>query len=421
MQRASSRRQPHRRCPDSELPIYTIIVALYREEAIVAHLLKALDQLDYPRAKLDTKLVVEADDLTTIAALRVARTRFPFEIVVAPPGTHRTKPRALNIALPFARGALTCVFDAEDEPSSTQLRQAAGLFARAPADLACLQARLVVDNHADNWLTRLYAIDYATLFEVVDPGFANLRLPVPLGGSSNHFRTAALHAVGGWDAWNVTEDADLGLRLARFGYEVATFDSETLEEAPAALPAFLRQRTRWLKGWMQTLFINARNPVRLGRELGRLRASCTLIGLGGAIIGALLWPLFCVSPLADAVYGPLLAPQSASEILHSRLWCFNAVYGAIALFGSIGLAMQRQNLRDLWPSLLLWPIYQGLITIAAWRAAVELWRNPYGWAKTEHGLAKSSRRGLVNIRGGDTKLRSAPARLNRQAAFPRHA
>jgi hypothetical protein len=172
---------------------------------------------------------------------------------------------------------------------------------------------------------------------------------------------------------------------------------------------------------MQTLFINARNPVRLGRELGRLRASCTLIGLGGAIIGALLWPLFCVSLLADAVYGPLLAPQSASDILHSTLWCFNAVYGAIALFGSIGLAMQRQNLRDLWPSLLLWPIYQGLITIAAWRAAVELWRNPYGWAKTEHGLARSSRRGLVNIRGGDTKLRSAPARLNRQAAFPRHA
>jgi hypothetical protein len=236
---------------DAELPIYTIIVALYREQAVIDHLLDALDAIDYPRAKLDTKIVVEADDFPTIQALRAARTRFPFEIVVAPPGRPRTKPRALNIALPFARGALTCVFDAEDVPSSTQLRQAAEVFANAAPDLACLQARLVIDNHTDSWLTRLYAIDYATLFEVVDPGFANLKLPVPLGGSSNHFRTEALHAVGGWDAWNVTEDADLGLRVARFGYEVATFDAETLEEAPAALPAFLRQRTRWLKGWMR--------------------------------------------------------------------------------------------------------------------------------------------------------------------------
>jgi hypothetical protein len=236
---------------DAELPVYTIIVALYREEAVVGHLLAALGRLDYPRAKLDTKIVVESDDIGTIAALRAARTRFPFEIVVAPPGLPRTKPRALNVALPFARGDLTCVFDAEDEPERLQLRRAAEIFAGVSPDTACLQARLIVDNHADNWLTRLYAIDYATLFEVINPGYANMKLPLPLGGSSNHFRTGALRAVGGWDAWNVTEDADLGLRLARFRYRAATFDSETLEEVPAAIPAFLRQRTRWLKGWMR--------------------------------------------------------------------------------------------------------------------------------------------------------------------------
>lgn len=155
---------------DADLPIYTIVVALYREEAVVAHLIAALERLDYPRAKLDVKIVVEADDAQTIAALRRLRSRLPFEIVVAPRGAPRTKPRALNVALPFARGSLLCVFDAEDEPDPRQLRHAAEVFAQIAPDIACLQARLVVDNYADNWLTRLYAIDYATLFEVTDPG-----------------------------------------------------------------------------------------------------------------------------------------------------------------------------------------------------------------------------------------------------------
>jgi cellulose synthase/poly-beta-1,6-N-acetylglucosamine synthase-like glycosyltransferase len=377
---------------DADLPIYTIIVALYREEAVIAQLLAALQRLDYPRAKLDIKIVVEADDLPTISALRAARGRYPFDIVIAPPGVPRTKPRALNVALPFARGALTCVFDAEDQPDISQLRRAAEVFAQSPPDLACLQARLVVDNYADNWLTKLYAIDYATLFEVIDPGLAKMSLPIPLGGTSNHFRTAALRAVGGWDAWNVTEDADLGLRLARFGYKVATFDSQTLEEVPAAVPAFLRQRTRWIKGWLQTLFINARNPRRLIHELGFVPAACTMVGLGSAIIGALFWPIFAIWLGRDALFGPLLAPQTASDILHSTLWCFNAGFGAFAVFGAIAIAMKRQKLGALWPWLFLWPLYQALVTIAAWYAVAELWRNPYGWAKTEHGLAKSSRR-----------------------------
>jgi cellulose synthase/poly-beta-1,6-N-acetylglucosamine synthase-like glycosyltransferase len=190
----------------------------------------------------------------------------------------------------------------------------------------------------------------------------------------------------------VTEDADLGLRLARFGYKVATFDSETLEEVPAAIPAFLRQRTRWLKGWTQTLFVNARNPRRLFRELGSVAASCTLVGLGSAIVGALLWPFFAFLLILDAAFGPLLAPQSTAEIIDSTLWCFNALFGAVALFGPIAIAMKRQKLQALWPWLVLWPLYQALITIAAWCAIIELWRNPFGWAKTEHGLAKSTRK-----------------------------
>ena len=216
-------------------------------------------------------------------------------------------------------------------------------------------------------------------------------LPIPLGGTSNHFRTAALREVGGWDAWNVTEDADLGLRLARFGYHVATFDSETFEEVPAAVPAFLRQRTRWIKGWMQTLFINGRNPRRLVQELGLASAACTLIGLASAILGALLWAVFCLLLLWNLVLEPLPVPQNTGEFLHAALWCFNAFFGALAVFGAITLGMQRQKLGQLWPWLFLWPAYQALVTIAAWRAALELWRDPFGWAKTEHGLARSSR------------------------------
>lgn len=271
------------------------------------------------------------------------------------------------------------------------MRRAAEIFAKSAPDLACLQARLLVDNYQDNWLTRLYAIDYATLFEVVDLGLARLALPIPLGGTSNHLRTAILRRIGGWDAWNVTEDADLGLRLARFGYSVATFDSETFEEVPAAVPAFLRQRTRWIKGWLQTLFVNARNPRRLARELGLVSAACTVIGLASAILGALFWPVFGLLLLWNIVLEPLPMPQSTGEFLHSTLWCFNAFFGAFAIFGAIAIGMKRQKLGALWPWLLLWPVYQALITIAAWRAVIELWRNPFGWAKTEHGLAKSSR------------------------------
>jgi cellulose synthase/poly-beta-1,6-N-acetylglucosamine synthase-like glycosyltransferase len=379
------------RLADADLPLYTIIVALYREEAVIAQLLAALERLDYPHAKLDTKIVVEADDAGTIAALHAAGRRFPFEMIIAPPGSPRTKPRALNVALPFARGALTCVFDAEDKPERSQLRRAAEIFATSTANLACLQARLVTDNYRDNWLTRLYALDYATLFEVIVPGLARLALPIPLGGTSNHFRTAALRAVGGWDAWNVTEDADLGLRLARFGYQVGTLDSETLEEVPAAVPAFLRQRTRWIKGWMQTLFINARNPRRLVQELGFVSAICTVTGLGSAVLGALFWPIFGLLLLWNVVLEPLPIPQSTGEVLHSTLWCFNAGFGVLAIFGAIAIGMRRQKLGGLWPWLVLWPAYQALVTIAAWRAIFELWRDPFGWAKTEHGLARSSR------------------------------
>jgi glycosyltransferase XagB len=235
----------------NELPVYTIIVALYDEAAAAPGLVAALRRLDYPPEKLDIKLALEPDDVRTRVALDLLGLGPPFEIVLAPEVGPRTKPKALNAALALARGTFTAVFDAEDRPAPDQLHRALDAFLAERETMACVQARLTIDNTDDGWLARLFTAEYAGLFDVLLPGLARRRLPLPLGGSSNHFRTAALRAVGGWDAYNVTEDADLGMRLARYGYGVAVIGSTTYEEAPARIAPWLRQRTRWFKGWMR--------------------------------------------------------------------------------------------------------------------------------------------------------------------------
>jgi hypothetical protein len=244
---------------DDKLPDYTIVIALYREARVVEDLIRALDELDYPRSKLDIKLVVEQRDPETISRLVSLGLPARYEIVVAPPGPPETKPRALNIALSSARGELIVVYDAEDAPSGDQLRLAAARFA-ADKNLDCLQARLAIRNDDESWLSHLFAIEYATLFDFINPGLCALDLPIALGGSSNHFRVRSLVDIGAWDEWNVTEDADLGIRLARFGYKVRALDSDTSEEAPHELGNWFRQRVRWQKGWMQTLIVHSRRP-----------------------------------------------------------------------------------------------------------------------------------------------------------------
>jgi glycosyltransferase XagB len=239
---------------ERELPLYTIIAPMHREAAVAAQFLAALRALDYPAAKLDAKIVLEHDDAETAEALRAAAPPPWVEIVLAPPGEPRTKPRALNAALPLARGRLLTIFDAEDRPEPGQLRRAAEAFAAAGPRLACLQARLLIDNADRGWLAYFFAIGYAALFDVINPGLAALGLPIPLGGTSNHFRTDILRRVVGWDAWNVTEDADLGLRFACLGYQVGVLDAVTREDAPLSLRNWMGQRTRWMKGWMRLEF-----------------------------------------------------------------------------------------------------------------------------------------------------------------------
>jgi glycosyltransferase XagB len=235
--------------PDEEEVVYSVIVPLRGEARVVDQLLSAIERLNYPTEKLDVIIAVEANDDDTRAAITARKHRIPITVIPVPTGKPTTKPKALNVALPFARGIFTVIYDAEDRPERNQLRTALKAFRSAGNDLACVQARLCIDTQT-SWLARYFTAEYAGHFDVFLPKLAVLGLPLPLGGSSNHFRTEALREVCGWDPYNVTEDADLGMQLARFGYRSAVIDSTTYEEAPSDCCRWLGQRTRWFKGWM---------------------------------------------------------------------------------------------------------------------------------------------------------------------------
>jgi cellulose synthase/poly-beta-1,6-N-acetylglucosamine synthase-like glycosyltransferase len=383
------RRQP-RTFSDDCLPTYSIVIALYREAAAVPDLVAALRAFDYPAEKLDIKFVLEPGDDETRNAIHRLQLGPPFETVVAPDRGPRTKPKALNAALPFVRGAFVAVFDAEDRPEPDQLRLALEAFVANDERLACVQARLTIDNTADTWLTRVFTAEYAGLFDVFLPGLAAWRLPLPLGGSSNHFRTSVLRRIGAWDPYNVTEDADLGMRLARFGYRTAVIPSTTYEEAPSRFGPWLRQRTRWFKGWMQTWLVHMRSPLRLAGELGLPGFAVFQLLVGGTVLAALVHALFAArlawmmttSPPDGAMFFGMLGFDAAT---------LASGYLISAALGLIGLA-RRRLLGCAW-ALLLMPLYWLLLSVAAWRALFQLMRDPYRWEKTEHGLARTSRIG----------------------------
>ncbi len=390
--------EPLRRPPrteDRDLPVYTIVVPLYRETKLVPRLIAALDALDYPAPKKDVKIVVEGDDEETAAAL--ARLRLPgyVEVLVAPPGAPRTKPRALNVALPLARGAFLVVYDAEDVPDPGQLRLAIATFARAGPDVACLQARLVIDNTRDDWIARLFTIEYAALFDVVNPGLAAMGLPIPLGGTSNHFRVEVLRRLGGWDSWNVTEDADLGIRLALAGHRVLDLPSFTLEEAPAGLGRWMRQRSRWMKGFVQVVVTHSRRPWRAWRALGPVPFFAAVTATLGTVLSALGYPLFASLALFDLAEGRLAGATSPLEALQASIGLTVFAAGCVAMFAPAVVGLARRRWWSLMPAVLLLPLYYTLVSLAAWRGLAELIRAPFHWHKTDHGLARTSRAGLL--------------------------
>jgi cellulose synthase/poly-beta-1,6-N-acetylglucosamine synthase-like glycosyltransferase len=368
-----------------DLPTYTILVPLHDEAAVLPELVAALHDIDWPADRLDIKLLLEEGDAATIAAARFAAPGAPFEILTIPPVGPLTKPKALAFALPLARGDFVTVYDAEDRPHRQQLREAWAAFCAAPDRLACLQSPLVIDNAGASWLSLSFAIEYAALFDGLLPALAALGMPLPLGGTSNHFRREALEAVGGWDPFNVTEDADLGLRLARYGYGSATLTLPTYEDAPDRLAPWLRQRTRWYKGWLQTWLVHTRNPLRLAQELGWRGMLGFAVVCTGLIVSSLVYPIY-LATLVVMITDPLSLWGHrgivAAAVVAMNL--FNLVAGYVAMGLLAGRSLNRRGRAIKTRGLLLLPVYWLLMSLASYRAIFELVMRPHHWAKTPH-------------------------------------
>ena len=365
---------------DAQLPVYTVLIPLRNEAHMVPQLARAMRLLDYPPEKLDIKFVVESVSAQTVAAVRAVLNDPRFSLVIVPRRRPYTKPKALNFALPCARGEHVVVFDAEDIPDPGQLRAAASLFA-ADRSLECLQGELVIANASQRWITRLFAAEYAGHFGVLLPAIGRAGFPVPLGGTSNHFRTETLRAIGAWDAFNVTEDADLGIRMGRLGLRVENLATTTLEEAPDTLTDWLKQRTRWIKGWMQTLIVHSARPGKLLADLGWTNLIAFYVFVGGMVLSVAMHGLFLMTTLGRLAHEIVTSGAPGVWTLVGLGTLLLGYCGAAAV-SVIGL--DRIGRSDLIPSLIGLPIYWLLAWWAVICACGELIIRPYHWAKTTH-------------------------------------
>ena len=373
-------RPPPRRLDDADLPVYSVLVPLRDEANMVPQLCQTLGRLDYPREKLDIVFVVESRSPGTIQALHRHLRDPRFSVRIVPDAAPRTKPKALDFALPLCRGEFIVVYDAEDRPEPDQLRLILDQF-RGQPKLECIQAQLVIDNGGDGWLPAIFAGEYAGLFSVLLPALARWGMVMPLGGTSNHFRVETLRSLGGWDAFNVTEDADLGVRLARRKLRCATSATRTFEAAPVHLGPWIGQRTRWMKGWMQTYAVHNRHPADLLADLGWRG----MAGLQLVLLGMLLTPLLHAGFLVTL---PMLffTGQLAEPALHP--WSLACL--AVLILGStvaiatnlVGLVRSGQARWIWWQALV--PAYWALIALATVLALREFTQRPFHWFKSPH-------------------------------------
>ena len=367
----------------ASLPTITILLPLHDEAASLVPLSQALENLDYPADRIDVKLLLEEDDHDTIARARGLGLDRKWHMIVLPHSLPRTKPKACNHGLQLAKGELIVIYDAEDAPERDQLRKAAEAFQCASKNLACVQARLNFYNARENWLTRMFAIEYALWFDRLLPALEVIRAPIPLGGTSNFFRTETLRELGGWDPFNVTEDADLGMRLAAKGFHTRIIDSTTYEEANSNLRNWLRQRSRWMKGYIQTWVVLMRAPRRFYSVCGVAGLASAHLLLAGTVLSALALPLFWLSLLL-LFFEP--SPLKLPEI-------FALTAMAIGNVSAIILAMAapiRRGWFDLIPYAIFSPVYWHLCSVAAWKGLFQLVTRPHYWEKTDHCLSDAA-------------------------------
>jgi cellulose synthase/poly-beta-1,6-N-acetylglucosamine synthase-like glycosyltransferase len=379
---------------DRDLPVYTILVPLYKEAAVLRQLTDALQALDWPKAKLDVRLLLEADDVETIAAAREARLPAYFTFVIVPTQGPRGKPKACNYGLMHARGEYVVIYDAEDIPEPDQLKKVYATFQAAGPDLACVQCQLSFYNPEQNLLTRWFTAEYAMWFDILLPGLQRAGVPIPLGGTSNHFPRRVLEDLGAWDAYNITEDADLGVRLSKRGFRTAMLESVTYEEANPRVGNWLRQRSRWIKGYALTWLVHMRHPAKLLRVLGPRRFAQFQLLMAGNTYVLLLNPIYWLitalwfpthSHLIEQVFpGPIYFLASLALYLGNFVFVYATMAGAL----------DRGTYR-LVKYALLSPLYWALMSIAAWKGVLQLIYAPSYWEKTTHGLAAAASAGAI--------------------------
>ncbi len=386
----------------TRLPKISVLVPLFREPEIASRLIRRLKRLSYPRELLDICLVVEADDKVTQQALAAVDLPPWIRQIRVPDAELKTKPRALNYALDFCKGSIIGVYDAEDAPENDQLHKVARRFQTCAPEVACLQGVLDFYNSRSNWLSRCFTIEYATWFRVMLPGLERLGLVIPLGGTTIFFRRTALEEIGGWDAHNVTEDADLGIRLARHGYRTELLPTLTEEEANCRLWPWVRQRSRWLKGYAITWAVHMQNPLRLMRDLGPWRFFGVQLLFLGALSQFLLAPLlwsFWLLPLG--LPHPLQGVVSPTALFLLTSLFFLCELTALVV-GMVALAPNRH--RGLWVWIPTLHFYFPLATIAAYKGIWELITRPFYWDKTEHGHNPDIDTRAHNIRPANARL-----------------
>jgi cellulose synthase/poly-beta-1,6-N-acetylglucosamine synthase-like glycosyltransferase len=380
-----------RAIPDTDLPIYTILVPAYREPEVIAELLAQLDRIEYPRDRLDVKLLLEEDDPDTQRAVVAASPGRHVEVIVVPDSQPKTKPKACNVGLARARGKFVTIYDAEDRPEPLQLRRSVVAFSRCGPDVVCLQAKLSYYNADQNMITRWFTAEYAMWFSQLLPGLVHQAAPMPLGGTSNHFRRSALLAVGGWDAFNVTEDADLGIRLNRLGLRTLVLDSTTLEEANSDFVNWVKQRSRWYKGYLQTWLVHMRDPRRLIRELGIGGFVGFNLFVGGAPLIALLNPVFwTLTFIWFIAHPPFVAALFPATLYYLGMLCMT--FGNVAFYYATIVSARTTGQPKLVLAATISPAYWVMMSVAAIKAAVQLLVSPTFWEKTAHGLDRPPRR-----------------------------
>ncbi len=370
---------------DKDLPVYTIMLPMYHEASTLPAIAQALRQIDYPLSKLDIKLILEQDDDETIDCAKELGLEAIFEILRVPDCLPKTKPKACNYAMHFSRGEFATIYDGEDAPEVDQLKKAFVAFTKGGRKIAVIQARLNYFNGKENWLTRMFTMEYSLWFDFYLPALDALNIPIPLGGTSNHFRMDVLREMDGWDPYNVTEDCDLGVRLVQSGYRVGVLNSTTYEEANNSIPNWIRQRSRWLKGYMQSYLVHMRTPIVFYHKLGAVGFWGFQFFIGGTIFSALSMPIMAAFYIVWLLtQTALFDPFFPSVVLYVTLFNLSIANGfLIYLFMLSGF---KRKYFDLIPWAITVPFYWILQSWACYKGLWQLVNNPFYWEKTHHGL-----------------------------------